>query len=59
MARRALHLTLLALALQLALGIATLLWAVPVPLAVLHQGGALVLFAAAVHLAFRFRQDNG
>jgi cytochrome c oxidase assembly protein subunit 15 len=59
LARRALHLTLLALALQLALGIATLLWAVPVPLAVLHQGGALVLFAAAVHLAFRFRQDNG
>jgi len=52
-ARRALHLTLAALALQVGLGIATLLWVVPVPLAMLHQGGALLLFAAAVHLMFR------
>ena len=54
-ARRALHLTLVALAAQIALGIATLVWLVPVPVAILHQGGALVLFAAAVHLAFRLQ----
>ncbi|MBT3534430.1 MAG: heme A synthase [Rhodospirillaceae bacterium] len=57
--RRALHMTLAALVLQLALGIVTLLWIVPVPLAILHQGGALVLFAAAVHLMFRLHQRQG
>jgi cytochrome c oxidase assembly protein subunit 15 len=53
--RLALYLTTAALVLQLALGITTLLWAVPVPLAVLHQGGALLLFSASLLLAHRLR----
>lgn len=36
--------------LQAALGITTLLLAVPVPIAVLHQGGAMLLFAASLGL---------
>jgi len=50
-ARRASHALLVALALQLTLGIATLLLVVPVPLAAAHQGGAVVLFSVAVWLA--------
>ena len=42
---------LAALALQIALGIATLLLRVPVPLAAAHQAGAVVLFAAALNAA--------
>jgi cytochrome c oxidase assembly protein subunit 15 len=38
-----------ALTLQFALGVATLLLRVPIPLAVLHQAGAVVLLAAAVN----------
>ncbi len=40
-----------ALVLQLAAGIATLLLIVPVPLAALHQAGALVVFTCALGLA--------
>ena len=47
-ARLATHLLLLIFLAQLALGIATLLLVVPVPLAVAHQGGALILFGAAL-----------
>ncbi len=54
-ARQALNLTLAALVLQLALGIGTLVLLIPVSLAVLHQGGALLLFAATIQLAFRLR----
>ncbi|MBT3369630.1 MAG: heme A synthase [Rhodospirillaceae bacterium] len=54
-ARLALRLSLAALVLQLALGIATLVLLIPVSLAVLHQGGALLLFAATVQLAYRLR----
>ncbi|SVD87210.1 uncharacterized protein METZ01_LOCUS440064, partial [marine metagenome] len=54
--RTALNLVLSAMFLQFALGIATLLWVVPVPIAVLHQGGALLLFAAAVYLSFRLHR---
>ena len=54
--RSALNFVLSAMFLQFALGIATLLWVVPVPMAVLHQGGALVLFAAAVYLSFRLHR---
>jgi cytochrome c oxidase assembly protein subunit 15 len=39
------------LGVQVALGISTLLLAVPVPLGVAHQGGALVLFALTLWLA--------
>jgi cytochrome c oxidase assembly protein subunit 15 len=45
------HLLLAMLCVQVALGIATLLLAVPVPLAVLHQAGALLLFALVLNLA--------
>ena len=55
-ARSALYLVLAAMVLQLVLGIATLVWVVPVPLAVLHQGGALLLFSGAVYLSFRLHR---
>jgi heme a synthase len=47
-ARLASHLLLGLLALQLALGIATLLLVVPIPLAATHQGGAVLLLGAAL-----------
>jgi cytochrome c oxidase assembly protein subunit 15 len=48
------HLLLLALAIQVALGVATLLLVVPVPLAALHQAGAVLLFTAALAVAQAF-----
>ena len=47
-ARLGVHLLLAALGLQISLGISTLLLHVPVPLASAHQGGALLLFTAAL-----------
>ena len=47
-ARLAVHLLLGLLAVQIALGIATLLLVVPVPLAAAHQGGAVLLLGAAL-----------
>ena len=47
-ARKAAHLLGAMVVLQILLGISTLLLVVPTPLAVLHQGGAVVLFALAV-----------
>src|SRR5256886_10557808 len=44
-----------ALALQIALGIATLLLAVPVPLAAAHQAGALLVFSSALFAAHSLR----
>ena len=44
----ALNLLLSMLALQIALGIATLLLGVPIPLAAAHQGGAVLLLGAAL-----------
>jgi heme a synthase len=40
---------------QLALGIATLVNVVPLPLAALHQAGALVVFALALNVAHALR----
>ena len=40
---------------QIALGIATLLLVVPVPLAAAHQAGAVLLFAAALNVAHALR----
>jgi cytochrome c oxidase assembly protein subunit 15 len=54
-ARLAANLLLGALALQIALGIATLLNAVPVPLAAAHQAGALLVFTAALLAAHALR----
>ena len=47
-ANLAIKLLLGVLALQIALGIATLLLAVPIPLAAAHQGGAVLLLTAAL-----------
>jgi cytochrome c oxidase assembly protein subunit 15 len=44
-----------AIAVQFALGVATLLLVVPLPLAVAHQAWALVVFSAAIALAHRLR----
>jgi cytochrome c oxidase assembly protein subunit 15 len=49
------HLLLAALALQVTLGISTLLLRVPVPLAAMHQAGAVLLFTAALAVAHAFR----
>jgi cytochrome c oxidase assembly protein subunit 15 len=54
-AKLAADLLLGALALQIALGIATLLLAVPVPLAAAHQAGALLVFSAAVFVLHSLR----
>jgi len=43
------------LALQLALGIATLVNVVPLPLAALHQAGAVIVFALALNVAHALR----
>lgn len=53
--RRAAVLLFAMLAVQITLGITTLLWFVPVPLAVLHQGGAVLTFAAALNLNHALR----
>jgi cytochrome c oxidase assembly protein subunit 15 len=47
-ARLACNLLLLVFALQIGLGISTLLMMVPVPLAAAHQAGALTLFATSL-----------
>lgn len=49
--RRATHLLLAAFVVQFSLGVATLLLVVPVALGAAHQGGAMVLFAAALAVA--------
>ena len=47
-ARLALHMLLAVAGLQVALGIATLVLAVPIPLAAAHQAGAVLLLTAAI-----------
>ena len=54
-ARLAINLLLLILALQIALGIATLLLVVPISLAATHQGGAVLLITAALMLNHSLR----
>ncbi|MBK7792848.1 MAG: COX15/CtaA family protein [Betaproteobacteria bacterium] len=54
-ARRAVFLLGLLLALQVTLGIATLLLVVPLPLAATHQAGAVLVFAAALNVAHALR----
>ncbi|MEO8485398.1 MAG: COX15/CtaA family protein [Betaproteobacteria bacterium] len=55
-ARIGAHGVLAMLAVQIALGIATLLAVVPLPLAAAHQAGAVVLFSLALHLAHALRR---
>jgi cytochrome c oxidase assembly protein subunit 15 len=52
------NLLLAALALQITLGIATLLLAVPVALGAAHQGGALLLFTAMLAVTHFLRVDT-
>ncbi len=54
-ARLAAHFLLGWLAVQVLLGIATLLYAVPVPLAAAHQAVALVLFSVALYILHALR----
>jgi len=54
-ARVGAHLLLAMLAVQVGLGIATLLLVVPLPLAAAHQAGAVVLFALALNVAHALR----
>ena len=54
--RRASDVLLAVLVVQLALGIATLVLQVPVALAAMHQGGAVLLFAAALNAAHALRR---
>jgi heme a synthase len=54
-ASRAVVLLLAALALQIALGIATLVWIVPVPLAAAHQAGAVLLFGVVLWVNHELR----
>lgn len=54
-ARRGAGLLLAMLAVQIALGIATLVHVVPLPLAAMHQAGALLVFAFALNLAHALR----
>jgi len=49
------HWLLAMVAIQIALGVATLLYVVPVPLAALHQAGALMTFALALNVAHALR----
>ena len=57
--RTAAHILLAALVLQIALGIATLLLAVPLPLAAAHQAGAMLLFAASLNASHTLRAADG
>ena len=54
-ARLACNLLPVALGLQIALGISTLLLVVPLPLAAAHQAGALLLFTVAIWTASELR----
>jgi cytochrome c oxidase assembly protein subunit 15 len=54
-ARVGVHLFVGLLAVQIALGIATLLLVVPLPLAAAHQAGAVIVFAAALNVAHALR----
>ena len=57
--RTARHGMVAALALQVALGIATVLSAVALPLAAAHQACAVVLFACVLRSAFLVRTQGG
>lgn len=56
--RMGLNLLLIMLAIQVGLGISTLLLAVPVALAATHQAGALVLFTLALLVNHQLRTDS-
>jgi len=47
------------LIIQVSLGVATLLLNMPVAIAVIHQGGAIVLFTIALFITREIRQEKG
>lgn len=55
-ARRACALLLIMLAIQITLGITTLVHVVPLPLAAAHQAGAVLLFTAALWVNYTLRE---
>jgi cytochrome c oxidase assembly protein subunit 15 len=55
-ARIALHMLLAVTALQLALGISTLIFVVPIPLAAAHQGAAVLVLTASIFLRHTLRR---
>jgi heme a synthase len=55
-ARLALHAVLAATILQFALGVSTLLFVVPIPLAAVHQAGAVLLLTAVIALRHQLRR---
>ena len=57
-ARLACSLLLIMLAIQISLGISTLLLVVPLPLAAAHQAGALLLFTAALWVNHQLRRSG-
>jgi cytochrome c oxidase assembly protein subunit 15 len=57
-ARRGGTLLLAMVAVQLALGVATLVNVVPLPLAAMHQAGALIVFALALNVAHALRPKD-
>ena len=57
-ARLALHALLAAALLQFALGVATLLLVVPVPLGAAHQAGAVLLLTAAIVFRHALRRSR-
>jgi cytochrome c oxidase assembly protein subunit 15 len=57
-ARLALHALLAATLLQFALGVATLILVMPIPLAAAHQAGAVILLTAAIILRHRLRRPG-
>ncbi len=57
--RRWLHVTALVAAIQVTLGISTLVMRVPIPLAALHQAGAMVLLTVLLCLAYEARYRGG
>ncbi len=58
-ARIASNWLLLSLAVQIALGITTLLYVVPVPLAAAHQAGAMVVFGIMLWVSHELRVPAG
>ncbi|WP_316979627.1 COX15/CtaA family protein [Shumkonia mesophila] len=56
-ARLAIDILAMTVLIQAALGISTLLLVVPLPLALLHQAGAVALFSATLWAAFEMRRD--
>jgi len=56
--RTAAHLLLTMLVIQVTLGVATILLHMPVPIAVSHQGGGILLFTIALFIAREIKQEK-